>query len=241
MITTKTRCIVLMFAVLLVRADDTAGEGVDANKIYEKQNAALAKKLTLLSAYAEIVLQRSGAQYAEPQSNFWKLIEDSMNQDDPNTWPDMRESFYLLKPIYGSIMRGNGKGEGKLIAISKFVYARRDGQSQPILYALWWLPRKQVVLHTPESMDDLKTFTGLAELKEQGAYPEIAIIEDSAEQPAKEAIPVTSPQGAQNEKPSGILKEEREPTIQKTRSLIWIWMLVALLVMIVAKWFLKRK
>ncbi len=241
MISTKTKFVILIFAVLLLRADAQTGEGVNADKIYKRQSAALAKKLTLLSAYAKIVLHRPDAQHAEPQSNFWKLIEDSMNQDNPNTWPDMRESFYLLTPIDGSIMRGNGQGEGKLMAISKFAYERRGGQSQQTLYALWWLPRKQVILYTPESMDDLKTFTGLAELKKQGAYPEVVIFEDPAEQPAKEVIPATSPQTPQNEKPSGIFKKERESTTKTPRSFFWIWVLPALLMALVGNWFFKQK
>jgi hypothetical protein len=122
-----------------------------------------------LLIYANIVAEGK----TELPVGFWDLVKSFSAVDGDTAWKAFDENLYRLDPIDGvfDLDPPDDCVKLKMVAISKKpANPHREPEMQSFDVVLW-LPWKSKLICLPKMMSEIATFSGLAELKRQGAYP----------------------------------------------------------------------
>lgn len=106
-----------------------------------------------------------------PPMDFWETYGPKIKGSAPENWSRIEKSMYLLKPIAGSIKGTVHQKDVVLLAIAKLTSTPWAPSPRQPFQTLWWGSNSRTFLAESRTIAEIDTFTGVNELKAQGAYP----------------------------------------------------------------------
>ncbi len=122
-----------------------------------------------LALYANVVCSKE----LDLPADLWKRTENLIASDDSKIWESINQHLFILKPIEGVFDLAPQKDciQLKLLAIAKKPRNPNAAANDQVFDVVLWFPWLKTISSSGRAMSEVETFTGIAELKRQGAYP----------------------------------------------------------------------